>query len=202
MVVGGAGASGRHFHLVDAYKGTKTEYEFNQVLARGGIVGGSSAGASILGSFLVRGAPSNNNLIMAHPQYLKGFAYLRGTGIDQHVIARDRLADLADSLAGRYPDTLFISEDEGTAWVVQGDEGEIIGRSKAFVYNSKDKPDSGKPFLTLLPGDRYNLASRRIIRRAIDDSPLSMKFIDEVFAGFRKPGAPAATIVVAQRGKV
>jgi cyanophycinase len=195
-------SGGRHFHLVDAYLGTKTEYEFNQVLARGGVVGGSSAGASILGSFLVRGAPSNNNMIMAHPQYLKGFAYLRGTGIDQHVVARDRLADLADSLAGKYPDTLFISEDEGTVWVVQGDQAEIIGRNKAFVYNGKDKTDSGKPFLTLFPGDRYDLASRHVIRRAIDDSPLSIKDVDAVFAGFQKAGGPQAQIVVAQRGKV
>jgi cyanophycinase len=195
-------AGGRQYHLVDAYGGTKTEYEFNQVLARGGVVGGSSAGASILGSFLVRGAPSNNNRIMAYPGYLEGFAYLRGTGIDQHVVARERLADLADSLAGKYPDTLFISEDEGTVWVVQGDKAEIIGRNKAFVYNGKDRPDSGKPFLTLYPGDKYDLGSRRLISRAIEESPLTMKFIDDVFANFSKPGGAQAQVVVARRGKV
>src|SRR6185437_15742952 len=89
---------GRQFHLVDAYAGTKTEQAFREVLARGGVVGGSSAGASILGDFLVRGAPSNNNSIMDYPGYEKGFAYLRGVGIDQHVVARERLADLADSI--------------------------------------------------------------------------------------------------------
>jgi len=36
-------------------------------------------------------------------------------------------------LAGKYPDTLFISEDEGTVWVVQGDEAEIIGRNLPFA---------------------------------------------------------------------
>src|SRR3954454_6245425 len=58
---------GRQFHLVNSYAGTKTEQAFHDVLARGGVVGGSSAGASILGSFLVRGAPSNDNFIMDHP---------------------------------------------------------------------------------------------------------------------------------------
>lgn len=191
---------GRHFHLVDSYLGTKTEYEFNQVLARGGVVAGSSAGASILGSFLVRGAPSNNNNIMAYPGYLKGFAYLRGTGIDQHVVARERLADLADSLAGKYPDTLFISEDEGTAWLVQGDHAEIIGRNKAFVYNGKDATDAGKPFLTLFPGDQYNLATRHLIRRAYESTPLTPKFVDDVLAAL--PKASQAQVVVAQGGKV
>ena len=89
---------GRQFRLVDAYAGTKTEAAFNEVLARGGVVGGTSAGASILGDFLVRGAPSNNNFIMRYPGYEKGFSYLRGVGIDQHVVARERLADLADSI--------------------------------------------------------------------------------------------------------
>src|SRR5215217_3251555 len=42
---------GRQFHLVDSYAGTKTEQGFHEVLARGGVVGGSSAGASILSDF-------------------------------------------------------------------------------------------------------------------------------------------------------
>jgi cyanophycinase len=157
---------GRQFHLVDSYAGTKTEQAFHDVLARGGVVGGSSAGASIIGSFLIRGAPSNNNFIMDWPGYEKGFGFLRGVGIDQHVVARERLADLADSIMPKYPDLLGISEDEGTAWVVQGDTAEIIGRSKAFVYGGKDPADAGKPFLTLYPGDRYNLAARRVVHRA------------------------------------
>jgi cyanophycinase-like exopeptidase len=92
---------------------------------------------------MVRGAPSNDNRIMNHPQYLVGFGYLRNVAIDQHVVARERLPDLHDSLTSRRPDLLGISEDEGTAWVVQGDRAEIIGRNKAFVYNGRDANDPG-----------------------------------------------------------
>ncbi len=159
---------GRQFHLVDSYAGTKTEAGFNDVLARGGVIGGSSAGASILGDFLVRGAPSNDNFIMDYPGYEKGFAYIRGVGIDQHVVARERLADLADSIIPKYPNLLGMSEDEGTAWVVRGDTATIIGRDKAFVYGGKDPTDTGKPFLTLYPGDRYNLATRKVMHRAAE----------------------------------
>src|SRR5215217_1275397 len=56
---------GRQFHLVDSYAGTKTEQGFHEVLARGGVVGGSSAGASILSDFMLRGARSGNAIIMA-----------------------------------------------------------------------------------------------------------------------------------------
>ena len=66
-----------------------------------------------------------------------------------------------------------MSEDEGTAWVVQGDTATIIGRDKAFVYGGKDATDPGKPFLTLHPGDRYDLGARRVLHRASRDSPVS-----------------------------
>ena len=190
---------GRHFRLVDSYGGTKSEAAFHEVLARGGVVGGSSAGASIQGSYLVRGAPSNNNAIMAYPGYEKGFGFLKGVGIDQHVVARERLPDLADSIMPKHPELLLISEDEGTAWFVQGDIGEIVGRSKAFVYNGNDRTDAGKPFLTLWPGDKYNLKTRRVIHRAITESKLTQAFVDSAFAGI---GSAAATVLVAQGGKV
>ena len=193
---------GRQYHLVEDYGGTKTEAAFREVLARGGVVGGSSAGASILGDFLVRGAPSQNNRIMDYPGYEKGFAYLRNVGIDQHVVARERLPDLADSIMTKYPKLLAISEDEGTAWVVRGDTATIIGRNKAFVYGGKDATDPGAPFLTLRPGYTYNLATRRVMRRAIADSPLTVAFVDSVFAKSVNPSVGGATVVVAQDGKV
>jgi cyanophycinase len=193
---------GRHFRLVDSYAGTKTETAFREVLARGGAVGGSSAGATILGDFLVRGAPSENNMIMDYPGYEKGFAYLRGVAIDQHVVARERLADLADSIIPKYPYLLGISEDEGTAWLVRGDTATIVGRNKAFAYNGNDKPDVGKPFLTLYPGDRYNLATRRVTHRAAAESPVSAAFVDNLFRSYSDPTKGGAAVLIAQGGKV
>lgn len=193
---------GRHFRLVQDYGGTKSEREFNAVLERGGVVGGSSAGASIQGDFLVRGAPSNNNSIMDYPGYQKGFAFLRGVAIDQHVVARSRLPDLADSIIPRYPDLLGISEDEGTAWVIRGDTGRIVGRSKAFVYNGRDPNDAGSPFLTLFPGDRYNLNTRRVISRALDRSPVKLDLIKSLFMKYNEPATGGATVLVAMNGDV
>lgn len=193
---------GRQYRLVDAYAETKTEQAFHDVLARGGVVGGSSAGATILGDFLVRGAPSGNNRIMDYPGYRKAFAFLRGTAIDQHVVARERLPDLADSIMSKYPELLGMSEDEGTAWVVRGDTATIIGRGKAFVYGGRDPNDPGKPFLTLFPGDRYDLRARRVIHRAADDAPFEPAFIDSLFAKYEGASAGSATVLVARDGKV
>jgi cyanophycinase len=193
---------GRQWHIYNDYAGTKTEAAFNEVLARGGVVGGSSAGASILGDFLVRGAPSNDNMIMDHPQYQKGFAYLRGTGVDQHVVARSRLPDLADSIIPKYPSLLGISEDEGTAWFIQGDTGTIIGRNKAFAYGANVKNDPNKPFITLHPGDKFNLNTRQVISRAIDGTPLTLDFVNSLFTKYSDPALKGASVLVAQDGKV
>jgi cyanophycinase len=189
---------GRHWRLVDSYLGTKTENEFHQVLARGGVVGGTSAGASIQASFLVRGAREGNAIIIA-PHYQRGFGFLRDVAIDQHVVARERLPDIADSLMPRHPELLGLSEDEGTAWYIRGDTAEIIGRSKAFVYGGSDPTDAGKPFLTLYPGDRYDLAGRHVVSRAIEGSRLTAAFVDSLFADFNQSGA---TVLVAQDGHI
>lgn len=77
---------GRQWRLVDAYGGTKTEAAFRAVLDRGGVIGGSSAGATIQGSYLVRGDTAGNTLMMGSHQ--RGFAYLKNVGIDQHVLRR------------------------------------------------------------------------------------------------------------------
>ena len=193
---------GRQFHLVQDYGGTKTEREIMALLERGGVVGGSSAGASILGDFMVRGAPSNDNMIMDYPGYERAFGYLRNVAIDQHVVARSRLPDLADSIIPRYPTILGISEDEGTAWVVRGDTGTIVGRNKAFVYNGADANDPGSPFLTLHPGDRYDLHARRVISRASDRSPVKAATIASMFARYEDPAAGGATVLVAREGEV
>ena len=191
---------GRQWHLVDTYGGTRTERAFHDVLARGGVVGGTSAGASILSSYMLRGARSGNAVVMA-PGYEVGFGFLRGVAIDQHVVARERLRDLADSLMPRRPELLGISEDEGTAWVVRGDTAEIIGRSKAFVYGGADATDPRKPFLTLHPGDRYDLGARRVVHRASEGAPVSRAFADSLIRPLLRSGG-MATLLVAQDGRV
>ena len=65
------------------------------MLERGGVIGGSSAGASIQGDFLVRGAVQGSQLIVApEPEHHKGFAFLRHSAIDQHINTRNRWDDI------------------------------------------------------------------------------------------------------------
>lgn len=192
---------GRQYLDIAAYGGTKSERAFRGVLERGGVIGGSSAGMAVLGDFLVRGAPSNNNYIEDYPGHEKGFGYLRDTATDMHVVARERLPDLTDVIA-RHPEVLGISADEGTAWVVHGDIGHIIGRDKAFVYSAHGPTDKGVPYLMLHPGDSYNLYTRRVVSRAADKSPVTGQFIAALFKKYDAPLLGGATVLVAQGGEV
>jgi cyanophycinase len=192
---------GRQYRDMAAYGGTKSEHEFWGVLQRGGVIGGSSAGMAVLGDYMVRGAPSNNNYIEDYPGYEKGFGYLRDTATDMHVVARERLPDLTTVIA-RYPDVLGISADEGTAWVVHGDVGHIIGRDKAFVYTANGPTDKGVPYLTLYPGDSYNLYTRQVVSRAADKSPVTSEFVTALFKKYSAPRLGGATVLVAEDGEV
>src|SRR5262245_56163151 len=93
---------GRQWRLADSYLHTRTQREVERVLERGGVVGGSSAGASILASYMVRGARENNYIMMA-PGYEEGFGLIKGVAIDQHMLTRNRQDDLEEVVA-RHPD--------------------------------------------------------------------------------------------------
>ena len=152
---------GRQWRLADAYLGTRAQEEMAGVLARGGVVGGSSAGATILGSYLVRGDTATNTIMMGDHE--EGFGFLRDTAIDQHLLRRNRQFDLIEVIEA-HPHLLGIGIDEDTAIVVQGDEFEVMGRSYVVIYDHGRLLDSGGRFYFLGAGDRYDLRRRQAYR--------------------------------------
>jgi cyanophycinase len=150
-------SGGRQYRLADAYLGTRTETEMDALLARGGVIGGSSAGASIQASFLVRGAKEGNHIVMS-AEYETGFGFLQNAAVDQHLIVRNRERDLLQVLAV-HPDLLGIGIDEGTAIVVRGNTFEVIGRSRVAVYDGTDKA-SNVGYFFLGAGQHYDMMGR------------------------------------------
>ena len=120
-------SGGRQWRFTKAYRGTRTEKAFHGVLQRGGVIGGSSAGATIQGSFLVRGDTRGSRIMIGNFQH--GFGFLKNAAIDQHVVPRKRQLDMIQILKdpkGRMKDDfdraalLGLGIDEDTAIVVKG----------------------------------------------------------------------------------
>lgn len=162
-------SGGRQWHLADAYLDTKTETELWNLLGRGGVIGGSSAGATILGSYLARGDTKTNTIMMGDHE--KGFGFLKNTAIDQHLLRRNRQFDLIEIIEAR-PELLGLGLDENTAIVVQGDWFEVIGTSYVAIYDHQKMIGEAGRFYFLAPGDRYHLPERKAYRAVREMRPL------------------------------
>jgi cyanophycinase len=154
---------GRQWNIVDSYANTLTLREFHKVLERGGVIGGSSAGATIQGDYLVRGAIAGSDIVMTpEPEHEHGFAFLRKVAIDQHINTRLRWDDIIPVIK-KYPNLLGIGLSEGTAIVVTGDRFQVIGKWKVAVHdNTHVYQPWEKPYYILSIGDVYNMKTRTI----------------------------------------
>jgi cyanophycinase len=154
---------GRQWNIVDSYANTLTYKEFHNVLARGGVIAGTSAGASIQGEFLVRGAVQGSELIIApEPEHHNGFNFLKKSAIDQHINTRNRWDDIIP-LIKKFPHLLGIGISERTAIIVQGDKFEVMGAWKVAIHdNMRTYQPWEKPYYVLSAGDVYNMKTRRI----------------------------------------
>ncbi len=157
---------GRQWNFVDAYEGTQAIELFLAVLQRGGVIGGSSAGATIQGEFLVRGHPLGNTVMMAEG-YERGFCFLPGSAIDQHFSQRNRFADL-EAVIKKHQDLLGVGIDEGTALVVQPHTSEVIGNGSVYLLRSKQltsdsiQATSKSRFIEVRSGSKVDLISLEV----------------------------------------
>ncbi|MEQ9301126.1 MAG: cyanophycinase [Cyclobacteriaceae bacterium] len=161
---------GRQWRLVDSYGDTESEELFWKVLDRGGVIGGSSAGATIQGSYLARGDTENNQIMMGDHE--EGFGFVENIAIDQHVLARNRQFDLFEIIREK-PELLGIGIDESTAVVVKKNRFEVIGQSYVLIYDNnfwsregsdlKKLPAKENTFYMLRSGDKYDMKARKVI---------------------------------------
>ena len=153
---------GRQWRFADAYLDTQALEEMHGVLARGGVIMGSSAGASIQADYLARANPLGNRDIMAEG-YERGLGFIKGVAIDQHFAQRRRFRDMT-SLVDRYPQLLGIGIDEGTALIVQGKIGTVEGRSEVHFYDRRKPVTGGQPdYESVGDGGSYDLVDRKIL---------------------------------------
>lgn len=163
-------SGGRQWRHADSYLNTKTHEAFKDVLKRGGVIAGSSAGATIQGSYLARGDTKANTIMMGDHE--EGLSFLSNVAIDQHLFARNRQFDMFEILDNR-PELLGIGLDENTGIVVKGDKFSVIGESYIAIYDGTrwsaerdtiyQLPEGSREFYLMEEGNEYDLKKRKVI---------------------------------------
>lgn len=117
---------GNQNSVTDAYLGTRTEAKFHDVLRRGGVIGGTSAGAAIMSRVMISGGKDDDVHLKS------GFGFAPGLIVDQHFKKRNRQARLVTALS-QWPGHIGMGIDEATALVIRGDSAEVIGDSDVTI---------------------------------------------------------------------
>lgn len=144
-------SGGTQAWLSAQYAGTRVEAKLQAVIRRGGVIGGSSAGAAAMSKVMIEQGVENAIEGV-------GFDLLQGAIIDQHFLRRSRLNRLL-RLMQSHPDLIAFGIDEGTALVVQVPSGRlgVIGTSYVLAY--VPSTDAGPPrFEILKQRDQIDLA--------------------------------------------
>lgn len=118
-------SGGDQSRLANAYRGTAVEKELKRLLTRGGVIGGTSAGASVLSAIMITGGNPQ-----AHVG--QGFDLLPNVVIDQHFQNRKRQKRLLGVLAN-HPRCLGLGIDEKTAVVLHGHTLTVLGMANVSV---------------------------------------------------------------------
>jgi len=165
-------SGGRQWRHADSYLDTRTHEAFFELLERGGVISGSSAGATIQGSYLARGDTRMNTIMMGDHE--EGLGFITNVAIDQHLFARNRQFDMFEILENR-PELLGIGLDEDTGIIVQGDQFTVFGNSYVAIYDGtrwsaeRDTiyklPAGSRDFYLLNQGKRYDLFRRQVITK-------------------------------------
>lgn len=142
-------SGGQQAKLAAAYVGTKVQTELHALLKRGGVIGGTSAGAAIQSGVMIQ---SGNPV----PKITRGLNLFPEAIIDQHFLMRNRGNRLINAVA-RHPNLLGLGIDEATALVVQGSHVQVIGDGYVVIITAEKK---GQPLGmgSLRNGDEIDLS--------------------------------------------
>ena len=147
---------GRQWRISEVYLNTLAHQAMWDLLGRGGVIAGSSAGASIQGSLLWRGDTAGPDILVG--DHTQGLGFMKYTAIDQHILVRNRQHDLRDFINAA-PRFIGIGIDESTAVEVHGDVFTVIGKSYVAVH-FKGQDD----FKFLRAGQKFDLSLREPVK--------------------------------------
>jgi cyanophycinase len=163
--------------------GTKLLQKAYDIYNKGGVVGGSSAGAAVMSEVMITGNELVNKdstvsfvtIERGNVEVKQGFGFIKSVIIDQHFLKRKRHNRTISTLI-EHPNLIGVAIDESTSIIVNPDETfDVYGTNQVLVYDptkSTDIRDNGRGRLgisnmkldVLVSGDKYDLKSKQVIR--------------------------------------
>lgn len=181
---------GDQLRITTKLGGTRLSEEIDQLFQSGGIVAGTSAGASALGEMMIVGAKPKEVYHMGDPfQMTPGLGLFKNVIIDQHFSERGRIRRLLAAVA-QNPRLLGIGIDEDTAIVVHGTEHfEVLGSGAVYLVDARELSYTniseaslgqtlsvfGIKLHVLSHGDRFDLKTHVPMQKAAAELPLDQE---------------------------
>ncbi len=149
-------SGGEQSWLANLYTETESEAQLQELLGRGGVIGGTSAGAAIMTRVMIEEG-------RREPKLRRGLDLFSDAVIDQHFFKRNRMQRLARTLK-RQPELIGFGIDEETALVVQVERGRLGVIGKSYVMACIPDLESDSLRLEVLkPGDSIDIDGLREI---------------------------------------
>ena len=185
-VLDGAGgvffSGGDQLRISSQIGDTPIEKRIRDLQREGGVIAGTSAGASVMSETMLVKGPSAESYRIGELHMAPGLGLIRDVIIDQHFAERGRYGRLLGAVAHN-PRLLGIGIDENTAIVVEGDRFFVIGSGAAYVVDGEGATHSNIAearadralsmfdirMHVLSSGDRFDIRDRRPTCGYIDE---------------------------------
>ena len=193
---------GNQLKLSSLITGTPFGEAIQEAYQRGTLVGGTSAGASILAEHMIAFGAGGSTPKQRMSQLSAGLGLLRGIMIDQHFEQRNRYGRLL-SLVAQSPSLLGLGVDEDTAAVIHdGSRLSVVGRGAVTVVDGQHLISnafaakrttpllmSGAVIHILPAGSQFDLTTRTLLAHQTADPDPEVLEARAAEAELRKPGA-------------
>ncbi|MGH3496731.1 MAG: cyanophycinase [Nocardioidaceae bacterium] len=190
---------GNQLKLSAVVAGTRFGDALHSAHRRGVVVGGTSAGASILSSHMVAFGSGGATPKQRMSQLAAGLGLIDGCVIDQHFAQRNRYGRLL-SLIAQSPSLLGIGVDEDTAAVIHPDGVlEVVGRGSVTVLDGHQVVSnaheakrtapllvSGAIVHVLPAGSCLSIPDRTLVHRPGEPDAAEVEQIEEASADLRQ----------------
>ena len=186
---------GDQLRITTRLGGTALSERIEEIYRHGGIIAGTSAGATAIGEMMLVGNPAEGICKLRDVRLTPGLGLVENMIIDQHFSERGRIRRLLGAIA-QNPRMLGIGVDEDTAVVVESDGTfHAVGSGAVYVVDGHDLSYTniseasfsramsvfGVKLHTLSSGDRFDMHSRHPESAAVsvEDSEAEFQLIRE-----------------------